>query len=930
MTVKSFVLRLVLSLAIGHAAVARGDAAVALYYGHSIPIEEFRAFDIVVVDPEHGFDPNRFRSTHRELYAYAALGEVQAHRPYFKDIPGDWKLAKNADWGSEVIDQTPPGWPDFFADRVIAPLWERGYRGFFLDALDAYRLAKSFDENAQQAGLVRVIEALHRRFPGIRLILNRGFEIVPRVRDKIQMVAAESLFQGWNAARKRYEPVPAADRAWLLGQLRALRERYDIPILVIDYLPPHDRPSMRQTAQAIKALGFIPWVTDGHLDSLGMGSREVLPRRILVAYNGDETPALNFADVHRFLQMPLNHLGYIVDYHDIRQPLPEAVRADRYAGLIAWFTGTPAQPAGRTLAAWLARRVEEGLPLALFGDIGFLLEPPLSKKLGLRMGAPAGGELAFTRIDAMFGFETPPQPPRREFEPLLADGPDLTALLELEAAGNRRYIASAIAPWGGYVQHPFVLRPVPGTDAMRWVVDPFAFVKRALRLPDMPVPDTTTENGRRLLFSHIDGDGFPSIAELPGRPFAGEALLTQILEKYPVPTTVSVIEGEISPDGLHPKESPKLEDIARRIFRLPHVEIASHTYSHPFRWDLSVRHGIFQDEEKAYYHLELPGYRLDLRREIVGSVDYIRQRLAPPGKPVNILLWSGDTAPDAEALRIAYAAGLLNMNGGDTTITRSDRTLTAVGANGIVKDGLLQIYAPIANENIYTNLWRGPYYGYGRVIETFELTESPRRLKPVDIYYHSYSASKRAGIDAVHKALAWALAQPLHPIFASEYIRKVMDFYRASIAREGDAWIVRTDGELRTVRLPYALGAPDLATAEGVVGFADGPEARYLHLSGGEARFTSQADHVERRPFLHSANARIGPGDNRLGADRMSLSLQGHLPLQFGLANVQGCRISANDRPISPVRSERSAAVAVQHYRLSHAAAKIAVRCPAR
>jgi hypothetical protein len=62
----------------------------------------------------------------------------------------------------------------------------------------------------------------------------------------------------------------------------------------------------------------------------------------------------------------------------------------------------------------------------------------------------------------------------------------------------------------------------------------------------------------------------------------------------------------------------------------------------------------------------------------------------------------------------------------------------------------------------------------------------------------------------------------------------------------------------------------------------------------------------------------------------MSLSLQGHLPLQFGLANVEGCRISANDRPISPVRSERSAAVAVQHYRLSHAAAKIAVRCPAR
>ena len=85
--------------------------------------------------------------------------------------------------------------PAWFIENAVAPLWREGYRGFFLDTLDSYRLAANFDEKAQQDGLVRVIETLHKRYPGIRLILNRGFEIVPRVRDKVQMVAAESLLR---------------------------------------------------------------------------------------------------------------------------------------------------------------------------------------------------------------------------------------------------------------------------------------------------------------------------------------------------------------------------------------------------------------------------------------------------------------------------------------------------------------------------------------------------------------------------------------------------------------------------------------------------------------------------------------------------------------------------------------------------------------
>ena len=61
------------------------------------------------------------------------------------------------------------------------------------------------------------------------------------------MVAAESLYRGWNAGASRYEEVPLADRQWLIAQLKTIQDRDGIPALAIDYVAPttvlwHARP----------------------------------------------------------------------------------------------------------------------------------------------------------------------------------------------------------------------------------------------------------------------------------------------------------------------------------------------------------------------------------------------------------------------------------------------------------------------------------------------------------------------------------------------------------------------------------------------------------------------------------------------------------------------------------------------------------------
>ena len=932
------------SLWVADEASAKTRPAIALHYGHNAPLEDLKVFDIVVVEPDHGYDPIAQRAKGSELYAYTSVAEVQPGRSYFKDIPAVWQLARNGHWNSVVLDQTPAPWPSFFADRVIAPLWQRGYRGFFLDTMDSYRLASHFDEAAQQAGLVRVIQTLHERFPGIRLIMNRGFDIVPRVKDKIEMVAAESLYRSWNAGANRYEEVPDADRQWLLTQLRTIQTRDGIPVLAIDYVPPNDRALARETAKRIQADGFTPWVSDSRLDTVGIGAVELVPRRILILYNGAEAPAVNYTSAHRFLQMPLNHMGYVVDYADVRQPLPKDIYRDRYAGVVTAFDGFVPDGRSRELNQWLLGKKADALPLAMVGSLGFSPGKEWTHSFGLQSSnLNAYPPLRAHRHHPMMGLEADLPPVEKGSAPARLVGPQMTQatpLVEMTDQRGQLFVAAALMPWGGFVLDPYVYNELPGTEQTRWIVDPFAFLQKALKLPPMPVPDVTTENGRRLLLAHIDGDGFPSRAEMSGSPVAAQVLLKEILEKYRIPQTVSVIEGEIAPHGLHPELSGQLEDIARKMFKLPHVEVASHSFSHPFLWDTDVKHGVFSDTNEVEYHLNIPNYQVDMLRETQGSTDYIRKNLAPAGKPVRVFQWTGDTAPNEAALKATYDAGLLNINGGDTFISRSNPSLTAVRPHGITKGNYLQVYAPIANENIFTNLWRGPFYGYERVLETFELTDTPRRIKPVGIYYHTYSASKVAGLQALRKVYNWALNQPLHPVFTSEFIRKVQDFHTYAIAIEGEGWRVRGAGHLRTLRFPIAAAAmvAPLSASEGVAGVSEGVEGSYVHLTGAQAWVANPASALgpsgsttETRIWLHDANARVTQWERKQQGLRTDFSLQGYVPLQFTLSGmVPTCKVSANGQTLAATKSSEKERLDLRTYRLPDAAAQIQILCADR
>ncbi|WP_420819347.1 sugar ABC transporter [Paraburkholderia flava] len=845
---------------------------VAFFDGPQPPVALLQAFDAVVLNPSRGFDP----STH-----------PLAHTIWFA------KVSK----AGTALD------PSAFVAQRIEPLWQRGYRGFELDTPDA----------------IASIDAIRAAHPDVQLIVGGADALraaLPHARG-LYAVLGPPLVRGFPDGDDGNDPrsvrdVSGADRTARGDAAHAFTSQTGVPVLSIEICPRTDRACARAMAAQVIATGVKPYVTSAARDVVGIGSIEVLPRKVLIVQNRDADQPLDETLGVRNLATPLNYLGYDVEYADLNAPLPADITPDRYAGVVAWIEGAdPVDPA--TWQRWIDARIADHVPVAFMGQFGFDAAEQEGAALDLQpVPGPFAGPVGVVVHDPMMGFEIAPKPDARDLVGIHV-GDRSRPLLRLTASGST-VDAAAITPWGGYTLSPHTIVSLNGIGQTRWAIQPIAFMSAALRLVPMPSPSVTTENGRRLFMTHVDGDGYASRAEFPGADYSGDALYQQIFTRYKVPMTLSVIEGEVGPSGLYPKISPRLEALARQMFALPYVQIGSHTYSHPFQMaDLDLTTGTRVDRVDrgnggdTAFSLNIPGYTFNLDREITGSIDYINSRLAPPGKRTEVLQWPGDCEPPAIAVRKAYEAGVQNINGGDTIIRKSANSWTHIAPIGVDKGpGAYQVYAPNQDENVYTNNWLGPFYGFTQVLETYDMTDRPLRFKPIDVYYHMYSGTKIASLRALDQIFSTVLKQPVLPVYITDYTHKVLDWRSFAVAREmiGGAWVVRGNGNVRELHWPRN-DAPNLLASSGVTGYAAGPDGTYVHIADGAARVVfpsaSGAAYGENTvPYIAEAN----------GFVRHFRRTPGHLDFEFGgyyqpfvkLANAQSCSVQVAGQQVATKR----------------------------
>ena len=169
-----------------------------------------------------------------------------------------------------------------------------------------------------------------------------------------------------------------------------------------------------------------------------------------------------------------------------------------------------------------------------------------------------------------------------------------------------------------------------------------------------------------------------------------------------------------------------------------------------------------------------------------------------------------------------------------------------------------QVYSPNTNENVYTNDWTGPYYAFKYVLDTFENTESPIRLKPINIYYHFYSGEKWAALDALREVVETTIVQDVAPMYMSEYVEMVRGFRSVEMDVIGPrTWLVKNYGTCTTMRFDETALVPDLDRSSNVFGFHNYQGSLYVHLEKGEEAVIALTDSRPEAVYLEQGSHRL-------------------------------------------------------------------------
>ncbi len=593
-----------------------------------------------------------------------------------------------------------------------------------------------------------------------------------------------------------------------------------------------------------------------------------VPRRICALYDSlGLLPGVR-DPVHSLLEMPLNHLGMVVLRHDLRSGPPPEDWLEGARAVLTYFADIGAAPSW--LWPWLENEVSRrNLRVIHFGELGPLIQPQ------------GNGSKDFERIRRWllpFGLEIDPvfEPGPQGIEVQYLDSKlcefesSALALADYQgprngSAANRAWVTTSCdaypgdprtpvvtGPWGALALDPWTVKKGSLDDDLRWHLDPFAFFAEALGLKGVPAPHPSVVNGRRMFFLHVDGDGFESLSTVEPGELCAKVFLDEILKRYRIPASVSVIIASLTRDYAVSRATPEML-LASQILNLPSVEPASHSVTHPLRWQ---EHWSPDPSSRSVLsYLPLNNYQYCAENEVTQSLQFINERLMKDGRRCELMLWSGDTNPSESVLRACRQYPAHNLNGGEC---RWDPWMDSVGFMlpwGRFVGGEFQVYCGLANENNFEGFFTTMPAAFRKIDISLTRTDGPRILKPANLYVHFYSAERPPRLKALQGLIErWALEKATAPVFASDYSKAVQSaIHGARIHATPQGWRLEDFGECRTARIDGETRDVDFARSKGLLGQRRIGESLYLHLCANDADVVLTED-PPLHPYVEEAN----------------------------------------------------------------------------
>lgn len=529
-----------------------------------------------------------------------------------------------------------------------------------------------------------------------------------------------------------------------------------------------------------------------------------IKRKILVLHPKIEL--LGNEDVQKRLASILNYYGYFVEFTtNTLENAPEDI--EEYAGFIVWDYSSKIKDPVKYVNYLAKFKNKKNM---IIGDIPHIglngknhlkeVNKILKDNFGFSVGNFWTDKMSLVKENYeknLFNFEKKISfITKKDFQLINIHDEKIKTLYKETYEDNISH-SVFLAPWGLYARANKIFYTSSKKGKNRWIADPFKLVEMVYNT-NYPMPDTTTINGRRIAYIHIDGDGILS------KSFNGKYTIQNgydFIKEHKLKTGVSFVTAELddknpifkNPIYSHLKDfTPELfNENAKKILNLNNVEPASHTHSHPYNW----RKGMYayattdNDVKKVNYTKDVIAFQtkdkqIDLEKEIIYSVKYIQSLV--PSKKVETLYWSGDCYPSLRDLKFTDDNGIYAFNGGDSRFDSEFESYSYVTPIGLYNKQATQIYSSNSNENTYTDEWTKDHWRFRNIITTFENTEKPKRIKPINLYYHFYAFAKKGSFVALENTYDYLKKSNLNFIYPNRFIKIAKNFHDVKIEKKSD------------------------------------------------------------------------------------------------------------------------------------------------
>lgn len=245
-----------------------------VYYSDEAEIGEFAPYSLVVLDSDKHPFLLPFFERGKTVLGYLSLGEVERYRSYFQEVRKEGiLLQENKDWkGSYFVDVRDKRWAKRVIEELIPNILHQKFDGLFLDTLDNPEYLENLDPEmyrGMEQAAIDLVKAIRIHYPNIKIMMNRGYGLLPELADTIDMELGESVYADYDFRDGTYKIVNRGDYLKQVVILkRARKTNPHLEVYTLDYWYPNDKEKIKEIYAKERHNGFIPYVATIKLDKI--------------------------------------------------------------------------------------------------------------------------------------------------------------------------------------------------------------------------------------------------------------------------------------------------------------------------------------------------------------------------------------------------------------------------------------------------------------------------------------------------------------------------------------------------------------------------------------------------------------------------------------------------------------------------------------